>query len=146
MNQLISLGPWDEEDDDDSFDEIDCSNPQSFFDNITLPKPSSFPTADEVRKKARERSQKILSDWKLLNTIIERQEAVIQKRWLKKTREQRKKILLSAWPNMSLTHRPDFEAFTKEKRGTTIRFKEAYMWPYINQEDLMRPRLLLLFL
>jgi hypothetical protein len=99
-----------------------------------------------VRKEARELSQKILSDWKLLNSIIERHEAVIQKRWVKKTKERRKKILLSACPNMPLTHHPDFEAFTKEKHGTPTRFRGAYMWPYINQGDLLKPRLLLLFL
>ncbi|KAI9772208.1 MAG: hypothetical protein M1839_002526 [Geoglossum umbratile] len=146
MDLRLPPGPWDNEDGDDILDKIDWSDPQSFFDNLGLPKPSSFPTADQVRKEARERSQKILSDWKLLNSIIERREAAIQKRWVKKTKERRKKILLSACPNMPLTHRPDFEAFTREHPGTPTRFREAYIWPYINQEDLLKPRLLLLFL
>ncbi|KAI9868436.1 MAG: hypothetical protein M1813_005880 [Trichoglossum hirsutum] len=146
LDLRLPPGPWDNEDDDDTFDKIDWSNPKSIFDSFALPKPTSFPTADEVRKEARECSQKILGDWKLLNGIIERQEAVIQKRWSKKTKERRKKILLSAYPNMPLTHRPDFEAFTKGEHGTPTRFREAYMWPCINQEDLLKPRLLLLFL
>ncbi|KAF9139633.1 hypothetical protein BG015_001955 [Linnemannia schmuckeri] len=122
------------------------SNPSSFFDNISLPKPSSFPTPDEVRKEARKRVTKIFKDWTLLNRIVQRQEATIQKRWLKKTREQRKNSLLSAWPNMSASHRPDMEAFFREKSRSATAFREAYLWPHINQEDLLKPKLFLIFL
>ena len=99
------------------------NNPSSFFDNTSLPKPSSFPTPDEVRKEARKRVTKIFKDWTLLNHIVQRQEATIQKRWLKKTREQRKNTLLSAWPNMSASHRPDMEAFFREKSRSATAFR-----------------------
>ncbi|KAF9100522.1 hypothetical protein BGX27_000354 [Mortierella sp. AM989] len=122
------------------------SDPSSFFDNISLPRPSSFPTPNEVRKEARERVTNIFKDWTLLNHIVQRYEATIQKRWLKKTREQRKNILLTAWPNMSASHRPDMEAFFREKARGTTAFREAYLWPHINQEDLLKPKLLLIFL
>ncbi|KAF9907345.1 hypothetical protein EC991_010994 [Linnemannia zychae] len=125
------------------------SNPwdsPSFFDNIPLPKPSSFPTIDEVRNQARRRVTNIFKDWTLLNHIVQRHEATIQKRWLKKTREQRKSTLLSAWPNMSATHRPDMEAFFREKSRGPTAFKEAYLWPHINQEDLLKSKLFLIFL
>ncbi|KAF9344212.1 hypothetical protein BGX26_004648 [Mortierella sp. AD094] len=122
------------------------SDPSSFFDSISLPRPSSFPTPDEVRKEARERVTKIFKDWTLLNHIIQRHETKIQKRWLKKKREQRKTILLTAWPNMSASHRPDMEAFFREKSRNTTAFREAYLWPHINQEDLLKPKLFLIFL
>ena len=46
-------------------------------------------------------------------------------------------------------HRPDYEAWRKESPklrsvGTTTR--EAYLWPYINVEDLVKGNTLLLFL
>ena len=50
---------------------------------------------------------------------------------------------------MATTHRPDFEAFRLESpqaREAGTRFREAYLWPYINQEDLLKPKILLLFL
>ncbi|KAF9945186.1 hypothetical protein BGZ72_001585 [Mortierella alpina] len=110
-----------------------------------LPEPAGFPTPAEVRQEARQRVTKIFNDWNLLNHIVQRHEATIQKRWLKKTREQRKSILLRAWPNMATTHRPDLEAFFKEENAKT-KVRDAYMWPHINQEDLLKPKLLLIFL
>ncbi|KAF9272569.1 hypothetical protein BGZ68_002299, partial [Mortierella alpina] len=110
-----------------------------------LPQPAGFPTPAEVRREARQRVTKIFKDWNLLNHIVQRHEATIQKRWLKKTREQRKSILLRAWPNMATTHRPDLESFFKNER-TTPAIRDAYMWPHINQEDLLKPKLLLIFL
>ncbi|RDL41426.1 uncharacterized protein BP5553_01405 [Venustampulla echinocandica] len=109
------------------------------FASLGLPAPSSMPTPAEAQQEARERSTEIL----------ERHEDVLWKRWIKKTKVQRTAILLRAWPNMSSTHRPDYEALRKEgpqlkSRGT--RFREAYIWPYINVEDLVRGKTLLLFL
>jgi hypothetical protein len=51
-------------------------------------------------------------------------------------------------------HRPDFDAFRKKsaqqkKNGTMApgtKYKDQFMWPYINQEDLLKPRALLLLL
>lgn len=122
------------------------NNPSAFFEASSLPKPSSFPTPGEVRNEARKRVTKIFKDWTLLNHIVQRQEATIRKRWLKKTREQRKNTLLSVWPNMSASHRPDMEAFFREKSTSTAVSREAYLWPHINQEDLLKPKLFLIFL
>ena len=52
-------------------------------------------------------------------------------------------------PNIPLSHRPDFEAFRLEppaqlQRGT--RFRDAYLRPYINVQDLSEGKTLLLFL
>ncbi|KAF8349259.1 hypothetical protein F5887DRAFT_1233694 [Amanita rubescens] len=130
-------------------DSFDWGNPRSFFEAVAvggLPMPSSFPTPEEVRKEAFPRSRSIFSDWTFLNHIIERYEATIRKRWSRKTREQRKTILLAAWPNMSPTHRPDFDAFARRKPGRQLMSRDSYMWPYINLEDLVKPKLLLIFL
>ncbi|KAG0041138.1 hypothetical protein BGZ83_002300, partial [Gryganskiella cystojenkinii] len=105
----------------------------------------------------KERTTNIFKDWTALNHIILRHESLIQKRWLKKTREQRKAILLSAWPDMPTMHRPDFEDFLKEslKPKTTAASprtfsstgsRDIYLWPHINQEDLLKPKLFLIFL
>lgn len=114
--------------------------------SLPLPKMVS---AYEVRQDAKSRADGILSNWKLLKDILDRHEATIQKRWMKKTKKQRLKILLEAWPNMSTSHRPDFDAFRKEtlaQRDAGTRYKDAFMWPYINQDDLSKPRTLLLLL
>ncbi|KAF2871079.1 hypothetical protein BDV95DRAFT_594981 [Massariosphaeria phaeospora] len=70
-------------------------------------------------------------------------------RWTKKTKEQRKKNLLEAWPAMSPIHRPDFHAFHRDsaRQGrNSTGFREAYLWPYINQQNLSSGRTLLLLL
>ncbi|TGO44513.1 hypothetical protein BCON_0505g00060 [Botryotinia convoluta] len=102
--------------------------------------PSSKPTPEEVREKARLSSQKILSDWNILRTIVQLHADTLEKRWMKKSRKKQRELLLEAWPNMSTTHRPDYEAFRQECTGRIImglsKFQEAYKWPYINLQDL----------
>src|SRR5271155_4962236 len=41
-------------------------------------------------------------------------ENTLRTRWIKKSREQRTKILLTAWPNMASSHRPDMHAVSRE--------------------------------
>ena len=87
--------------------------------------------------------------WQLLHVIIERHETSIRKRWGKKTRQKRLDVLLGAWPGMSPAPRPDFRAYrqeTHEQRESGTHFRESYIWTYINQEDLVRPGTLPLFL
>ena len=135
-------------------DNIDYNDPNSFFKAIGWGKPGTAPippaiSPAAVKSEARQRAEQIWKNWRFLKEILERHEATIQKRWKKKTKESRRKILLSAWPNMPVTHRPDFEAFTREsreQRAAGTRFKDAFMWPYINQEDMCKPRTLLLLL
>ncbi|TVY91154.1 hypothetical protein LAWI1_G003284 [Lachnellula willkommii] len=102
--------------------------------------PSSEPSPEEVRKQAKFGSERVLSDWNTLRKIVEKHSEVLEKRWAKKTRKKQKDLLLQAWPNMSPSHRPDFEAYRKENTGRHWRglskFQEAYKWPYINQHDL----------
>ncbi|KAF2469970.1 uncharacterized protein BDR25DRAFT_325730 [Lindgomyces ingoldianus] len=114
-----------------------------------LPMPPSFPLLEEVRQKARSFSEKLLKDWQTLNAIIERHKEVIRKRWISKSKGKREQILLDAWPNMSTKHRPDVESYLQgnpARHSMTTKFQEAYMWPYVNLEDLTKPNLLSVFL
>ncbi|KUJ09520.1 uncharacterized protein LY89DRAFT_657928 [Mollisia scopiformis] len=106
-------------------------------------------TPAEAQREARERSTEVLAGWNKLRQILERHEDLLRKRWTKKTILQRTNILRGAWPKISSVHRPDYKAWRKEGSklssvGTTSR--EAYLWPYINVEDLVKGKNLLLFL
>ncbi|KAK3691624.1 hypothetical protein LTR37_018503 [Vermiconidia calcicola] len=132
---------------------VDYNDPASMFRALGAgPGHLPFPEIvgpEHVRLQSRQSSAQIFSDWKLLNDILDRHEATVQKRWAKKTKNQRVEILLTAWPKMSATHRPDFAAFRREgmqDRETGTKFREAYMWPYINLEDLSKLKTLPLFL
>ena len=123
----------------------------SFFDALGpgLPRPSSFPSAAEVRREASDLTQKIFDSYNTLNQILARHEETSRKRWTKRTKDARKKVLLTVRPNMPQTHRPDFRALERESQkqlpnGT--RFRDAYLWPHINLEDLAQSRPLLLLL
>ncbi|KAM0297086.1 hypothetical protein ACHAPM_009955 [Fusarium culmorum] len=127
---------------------IDWSNPMEFMKSLGGPMPE-FASPAKVRKEAREYSSSIFASYEFLKQILQRHEATIQKRWTGKTRQQRLQILLKAWPAMSASHRPDFEAFRREtiqQRETGSKFKDQFMWPCINQEDLLQPRMMLLLL
>ncbi|KAH8702938.1 hypothetical protein GQ44DRAFT_732595 [Phaeosphaeriaceae sp. PMI808] len=115
----------------------------TFFQSLPpgMPLPSSFPSPKEVRRDARRFSTKLLEDYATLQKIVERHEETIRTRWSKKSTLQKKKLLLEAWPNMSTHHRPDVEAWRQRTKT-----KEAYLWPYINLEDLVKPKTMLLLL
>jgi hypothetical protein len=103
--------------------------------------PGSFPSAKDVRRDARRLATKLLEDRETLQKIVERHEVSIRARWSKMSNSQKKKRLLEAWPNMSAHHRPDVEAWRQK-----LKSKEAYMWPYINLEDLVKSKTMLLLL
>ena len=128
------------------------SNPHKMFAALAASNPNvpipSLPSRAEVKREAAERSLKIFEYWNRLHEILVRHETVLRKRWMKKSREQRKRVLLTAWPGMSATHRPDFLALKTEserqrRRGT--RFRDAYLFPYINLEDLLKAKNMLLY-
>jgi len=100
-----------------------------------------FATPEEVRKEAEARRKNISANFETLSNIVVRHEATLYKRWTKKTRQNRQKILLSAWPGMATTHRPDFDAFRRASRADSgDRFRDYYMWPHINQgKPLLKP-------
>lgn len=154
-DEIMNNPAYDAPDDDHELDDVLRSGDQQALLKLMglgqpgkAPLPTSFPSAEEVRSQARVLSKAVLGQWQLLNTIITRHEGTIQKRWTKKTREQRRKILLFAWPNMATSHRPDLAAFFKTGSRSQARDSslEPYKWPYVNLEDLLKSKLLLLFL
>jgi hypothetical protein len=105
-----------------------------------------------IAKHASSLGSNICKDYKTLNATIVRHEALMRKRWLKKSAYQRRAVLLEAWPGMVESHRPDFmeiandleEALCTRDRDDLP--SDACTWPYINLEDLMKPRSLLILL
>jgi hypothetical protein len=127
------------------------SIPRKFFVSLGpgIPSPSSFPSAAEIRRDARECSRKIFDSYSTLNRIVLRHEETLRKRWTKRTKDARRKLLLAVRPNIPQRHRPDFRALEREKPEqlqTGTKFRDAYMWPHINLDDLAQSRPLLLLL
>ena len=105
-------------------------------------------TYAHVKRDATSHVRQIFRNYHVLNGILVRFEDVIRKRWVKKTLDQRKKVLLTAWPNMSATHCPHFAALRREslvERKSGTKYKYAYTFPFINLEDLIKAKNLLLF-
>src|SRR5436305_3643001 len=91
-------------------------DPASFFAHMNLPQPASFPTFETIARESHDRSTKLFSDWTTLKTILERHEELLRKRWIKsKTQEQRRKLLLEAWPNLLTRHRPELQILLNER-------------------------------
>ncbi|KAL9077065.1 MAG: hypothetical protein Q9157_003487 [Trypethelium eluteriae] len=138
--------PMNESKNDGDIDPSIYSDSNALFEMFGAGKPGGLPmpsmlTASEVRSKSETLSSSIFDSWNSLRVIVERHEATVRKRWSKRTREQRKKILLTAWPSMSVPHRPDIDAFKKKKN-----LRAAFMWPYLNVDDLSKPKLFLILL
>lgn len=150
MDEIMNnpaYGPSESDDED-----VDTSDPLCWLKRAGLGTPGALPlpqvlSPHEVRSQSLSISQEILDLWGKLHSIVANWEATMQKRWLKKNKEQRKKILLGAWPGMPTIHRPDFDAFKKKSMPTSGSFRRSdYLWPHINQEDLLKSRSLALLL
>jgi hypothetical protein len=115
----------------------------SFFQSLPsgFPIPGSFPSPEDVRRDPRRFAIKLFESHATLQKIVERHEETIRTRWSKMSNSQKKRRLLEAWPNMSTHHRPDVEAWRKQAKT-----KEAYLWPYINLEDLVKSKTMLLLI
>lgn len=142
-----AYGPSGSDDED-----IDTNDPLYWLKQAGLGTPGALPlpqllSPHQVRSQALPLSQEILHLWGKLHSIVANWEATMQKRWSKKTKEQRKQILLGAWPGMPTIHRPDFDAFKNKRTPTSGSSRRPdYLWPHINQEDLLKPRSLPLLL
>lgn len=92
----------------------------------------------------------LLQNYLLLGQLLDRHEAVIRKRWLGKTREKRLRLLLEAWPvEMPGTHRPEMRHYINRELRTQqqdANRRLACLCPAINQEDLCKPKNLLMLL
>jgi len=105
---------------------------------------------DSVQDKAPDHVKSIFKNFKLLGDVLDRHEATIHRRWMKKSNKLRRALVHEAWgAKMALSHRPDFEALELEddnKRFKGTAYRDSYLWPYINEEDLCRSRSLLLLM
>ena len=102
----------------------------------------------DVAAEAHRQAYQIFDHWSMLHAILLEHENTLRTRWIKKSREQRKKILLTAWPKMAESHRPDMQAIAREpveQRRAGTKFRNEFLFPYINLEDLLRAKNLLLF-
>ncbi|EDU40028.1 conserved hypothetical protein [Pyrenophora tritici-repentis Pt-1C-BFP] len=98
-------------------------------------------------------AENICTNYTTLHTILTCHESTIRRRWSKKS------ILLTAWPNVPEFHRPDYRAFAStfatsdnadELEDTPVAERilppDENTWPFINLEDLSKPKCLLTFL
>jgi hypothetical protein len=150
-HQFNPSEPHPELDDVDIPDDIDFANNTDPFGIFAARGMGAPPLMqpNEIRKMAAQRSERIFANYRRLQSIVERHEATIQKRWEKKSRTQRVSILLGAWPDMPLTHRPDFAVFRKNSFNMSrvaAQHRSAFLWPSVNQEDLGDPKTLPLLL
>jgi hypothetical protein len=103
---------------------------------------------EAIATEAAELSSEIVCNRELLWDILDRHEDALRKRWMKKSTTWRKTILSVIWPDMASCHRPDLHYLLKAahlrknglRLGSTV---GAFVWPYINMEDLSRERSIL---
>ena len=115
-------------------------------DRISSIAPISF---QEAKRIISSRARQIFEDWHKLNDILRGHEDVIAKRWISKTRDKRKRILQEVWPRMATNHRPDFHARwleSSKRRQLGANARDAHLLPFINMEDLLIAKNLLLLL
>jgi len=87
-----------------------------------------------------------MSDWTALSSFVRYHEPTIRERWLKKSAAQRKAVLLEALPGIPSHHRPDVDhKFIKDCcHQRDMGNLGHYSTPYLNLEDLMKPKSLLI--
>lgn len=109
----------------------------SFKPDAFAPKILKLPA---VRDETKQHVDSIFAYRERLICLLSLYGETIFKRWQKKGIDQRKKVLLTAWPNMPESYRPDirncyiFEGPDKMPDEC----KENFVWPHINLEDLSK--------
>ena len=106
-------------------------------------------TPERLASKASQHAKEIFRYHDQLTDVVGRYEDVLRKRWTKKNQAQRVDILLKAWPGMAKNHRPDWNAFTMEtqaQREKHTQYRDHFLLPHINLEDLTKTSNLLLLL
>lgn len=105
-------------------------------------------TLQEAKKRALVLRRRIFENWSHIADMVTQHEGAIQNRWMRKSKHQRREMLLSTWPDMIKYHRPDVAALSQAVPGTksTKEALRAYLWPHINIEDLSKTEPILLML
>lgn len=65
---------------------------------------------DDAAAHITDASERVLELYTMLRDIVMRREETIQRRWLKKNDNGIREAILSAFPEIPRSHRPDFEA------------------------------------
>jgi hypothetical protein len=129
-------------------------DPESFLASHGYQLPSRI-SLSAAKKNASSYAKAIFSDWKKLQNTLDRHEETIRTRWGKKSAKNRKQLLLDIWPNIPQEHRPEWKAMTAaaEKRGLSgpiqppeSKYRDYFLLPQLNLEDLSGPRSLLVLL
>lgn len=107
-------------------------------------RPHDGRTITTARREAPPKVQRIFDNFARLEKVVGAHATKLSNRWMKKSGQKRKKLLLEAWPDMSQAHRPDFNAYRRGLKES--RHRDAYLLPYINLEDLSTPKNLMLLL
>lgn len=101
---------------------------------------------EQERHKSQALVGELLATWMSIRNVLQSYEDLIQSRWLKETRSRRREMLLAAWPDMPEEHRPDLARFFRAISKPEPIDMSPSIWPYINLEDLLKPKSLLIFL
>lgn len=142
-------GPWTEEDEKLAQEDPIASLKKAgcLVDDIILP------TQEEIKEDADARSAAVISNWKALQEILGTHEHTIGRRWEKKSKKQRRALLIHAFPEISREHNPGFREMLRhnskwQKKGRLFGHipREALLWPHLNLEDLCQTKPLLLLL
>jgi hypothetical protein len=97
-------------------------------------------TIEDCHERSKKLTTAIFSFSATIYAATEKMGGLIQQRWHKMSKAQRRELLLTAWPGMSTRHRPDMDPDI-----TKLTF-QAQVWPYINLKDLVKPEALPMFL
>lgn len=156
MDRAMNPGEWEK-----VSTQLSSSQPDITVEDLcSLLNPISLEELPMVRLEIRQRAERIFDNWRALKAIVQRHEATIQKRWMKKTKMKRRELLLTMWPNMARDHRPDIwldkkacspEEMKKRQRLLQVQKyegsqREALLMPYINLQDLSKTEPLLLMI
>lgn len=96
---------------------------------------------EELEERSLPLRRGVFENWSYIADLVTKHEGAIQNRWIKKSKNQRRDILLSAQPEMIQFHRPDVVAIRRGplQNGAVGEQLQTYFWPHINVEDLSRP-------
>ena len=109
-------------------------------------------TANEAKRQIKALSNAIFTARDKVQNILKNREVILRRRWAKRSKEQRAKVLRAAWPDIPNNHRPDIQELldtvnpTKTQSSKTLRTDAIYKWPHLSVEDLAHSKTLLLLL
>lgn len=104
------------------------------------------PPIDTCRHNSHSLVQEIMGLQNRLKLLLVQHKDLICAKWNSMSNSQKQKVLLAAWPQMPATHRPDIAAYDHGVLQSFDSAPKSHAWPYINLEDLLPTKHLLIFL